>query len=60
MGKLIRHKWKKQDGFRHDQCEKCRIYRYWDEGFKRVMYHWGINISYTAPSCIGENGVPYS
>ncbi len=60
MGKLIRHKWNKMDGFRRHQCEHCHCTRYWDHGFKRLMYMWGINIAYDAPECIGENGVPYN
>ena len=59
MGKLIRHKWLKQEWFRTHRCERCHCIRYWDAGFKRLMYRYGMNISYAPPTCIGENGVPY-
>jgi formate-dependent nitrite reductase cytochrome c552 subunit len=55
MGKLIRHKWIKRDGFRTHQCEKCKVYRYWDSDYQRLMFKWGRNIAFTSPTCIGMN-----
>ena len=36
--KLLRHKWKKIDGFRAHKCEYCGLIRYWDNEFGRIMY----------------------
>lgn len=60
--KKIRHKWKQLycERARTHKCEKCGCVKYWDFDYNCVMYKWGTNITYRAPSCIIMNGVPYN
>ena len=43
MKKLLRHKWIEQDGFRIHECKHCKLIRYWDDKFHRLMHKQRVN-----------------
>jgi hypothetical protein len=48
-----RHSWIPKDGFRVDKCENCGCSRFWDDGYRRMMYKKdGSKVKlYWPPSC---------
>lgn len=60
--KLIRHKWKKLDGFRRHECEVCGCIRYWDPAYRypdgstgTLMYSRRYYLNSEAPGCFLPN-----
>ena len=55
MKKLLRHGWIKQLGFKEHRCDYCGVTRYWDDGFKKIMFKWTENgvpkVGYKPPEC---------
>jgi hypothetical protein len=47
-----KHRWRSKRGFRKYECDKCLCKKWWDPGFKRIMFMTpsGI-ITYNTPEC---------
>jgi hypothetical protein len=57
--KAIHHVWNKitdQHRLKHAKCERCKCQKWWDAGFKRLIYidRFG-NLHYKTPSCVLPN-----
>jgi hypothetical protein len=49
---IVKHSWKKADGFRKEICRHCNLERSWDRGYGRLVYsRLGMNPTYRPPEC---------
>ena len=55
MKKTIHHVWSQQQGFRTHKCKRCGCLKYWNEGWKKIVYERKGVFSLNLPICYLPN-----